>query len=499
MVLATEGTYPFDGGGVATWCHQLCEGLGDDAEFTILAATGGTRVAWQYDRPEAVRHVVHVPLWPGEDPALFLRPGRHATALRRRWRTPSPAVEREFVPALRVVLREVFLGGVAVDELVNAWVAMGVFLWRHDYRTTLLSESAWRAMLDAAELFAESEAGRAAPPPTLADVTTCARWLYNMLMPLGVRAEDATVFHASVASPSALPGVVARCTGGASLLLTEHGVYLRERYIALADSPMGQLQKRLLVGIAIAASRACYAVADVVAPVTAYNARWELPWGTSPDRLRVVYNGVDTERFCPTSRPPGADARPTAVAAARVFPLKDLETMIRATEVARRRLPDVRVRVYGSTTADPPYTARCRALIASLGLGDHFVLAGFHPRPHELFCEGDISVLSSISEGFPYTVLESMACGVPCVATDVGGVREAIGDAGVVVRPRDPEALGVAMAELLADDRRRAVLATRARARVVERFTLRRQIQTYRALYEELHATALTRLARGAA
>src|SRR5205085_2381650 len=110
-------------------------------------------------------------------------------------------------------------------------------------------------------------------------------------------------------------------------------------------------------------------------------------------------------------------ARPTVVAAARVFPLKDLETMIRAAEVARREIPDVHFVVYGSLDADVPYVEGCRALVAELGLEATFEFGGFHPKPAEVYVEGDISALSSISEGFPFTVLESMACARPVVAT----------------------------------------------------------------------------------
>ena len=175
-----------------------------------------------------------------------------------------------------------------------------------------------------------------------------------------------------------------------------------------------------------------------------------------------------------------------AVAAARVFPLKDIETMIRSAAVARERLPSVRYLLYGSLDADPPYVRRCTDLVSELELEEVFRFGGFHPNPAEVYAEGDISVLSSISEGFPYTVLESMACARPVVATDVGGVKEALEGYGIVVPPRDPEALGRGVADLLEDEELRLDLGRRGREQVLARFRTSTSVDAYRNLYSDL-------------
>jgi glycosyltransferase involved in cell wall biosynthesis len=142
--------------------------------------------------------------------------------------------------------------------------------------------------------------------------------------------------------------------------------------------------------------------------------------------------------------------------------------------------------VYGATDADPPYTEQCRKLITELQLNETLQLAGNHPRPHEMYVEGDITVLSSISEGFPYVVIESMACERPVVATDVGGVREAIADTGVVVPPKDPAALAQGMVTLLANPAHRAELGRRARERVLAQFVTENVLDNYWDLYHRL-------------
>jgi glycosyltransferase involved in cell wall biosynthesis len=202
----------------------------------------------------------------------------------------------------------------------------------------------------------------------------------------------------------------------------------------------------------------------------------------------VIYNGVDPGVFVPKPKPPSTTGRPTAVAAARVFPLKDIETMIRSAAVARELVPDIQFLLYGSLDADVPYVARCRALAEELRLGDAFQFRGFHSKPSELYTEGDVCVLSSISEAFPYTVLEAMACARPVVGTDVGGVKESLKGFGIVVPPRDPEAFGRAVVSLIADDESRREIGRRAREEVLAKFRVSRSVNAYAEVYAELVA-----------
>ncbi|MEO6496440.1 MAG: glycosyltransferase, partial [Solirubrobacteraceae bacterium] len=210
-------------------------------------------------------------------------------------------------------------------------------------------------------------------------------------------------------------------------------------------------------------------------------------------------NGIDPRMFTPGPKPPATAGRPVVVAAARVFPLKDIETMIRSAVVARAAIPDVLYLVYGSLDADLPYVERCRALIAELGLDGTFEFAGHHAKPADLYNEGDISALSSISEGFPYTVLESMACARPVVATDVGGVREALDGYGILVPPRDHVAFGEAVVTLLANSDLRARMGRQAREAVLARFRISHSVGAYRELYERLLAQPRASLATEAA
>lgn len=180
------------------------------------------------------------------------------------------------------------------------------------------------------------------------------------------------------------------------MLVTEHGVWVRERYISISDGESSLFEKRFLMDLSRFIARINCVCADVISPVTNFNRRWELPSGVRGEQIETISNGADPALFVPKRKPPETSGRPVVVAAARVFPLKDLETMIRAAALVRGELPDVEFRVYGSLDADPDYVARCRGLIAQLELEQTYKLAGHHTRPAELYAEGDVTALSSM-------------------------------------------------------------------------------------------------------
>ena len=110
------------------------------------------------------------------------------------------------------------------------------------------------------------------------------------------------------------------------------------------------------------------------------------------------------------------------------------------------------------------------------------------PEIRDAYAAGQVVVLCSITEGFPYTLIEAMTCGRPCVATDVGGVTEAVGDTGLVVPPRRPAELAKACLTLLRDADLRKRLGDAARLRALEYFTVDRAISAFDEIYMFLGA-----------
>jgi glycosyltransferase involved in cell wall biosynthesis len=318
------------------------------------------------------------------------------------------------------------------------------------------------------------------PRLTLRDADDAAVLLEHALRPLAmVIPSDVDVVHANANGLSSMVALVAKWRMGARFLMTEHGVYLRERYLAAANQSPGV--KTALLRFHRALARLAYAEADAITPVSGFNSRWAVRHGADPAKITVIGNGVDPARF---PLLPAEPPEPVIAWVGRVDPLKDLETLIRALAVVRERVPAARLHLAGPVPlGNGGYADACRAVAGQLGLAGAVSWVGPVASSRGAFAAGQVVALSSISEGMPYTVLEAMMCGRPTVSTDVGGVAEAVGDAGVVVPPRDPVAFGGACADLLLDAERRRGLGAAGRARALRDFTLERCLDAYHAFY----------------
>ncbi|WP_245872144.1 GT4 family glycosyltransferase PelF, partial [Streptomyces alboverticillatus] len=281
-----------------------------------------------------------------------------------------------------------------------------------------------------------------------------------------------------------LPGLVAHHRHGTPFLLTEHGIYLRERYLGFRAEPYRWPVKALMLGLFRMLAVESYRTAALVTPGNRYNRRWEEHGGTPSDRIRTVYNGVDPAAFPPAGPEPEV---PTLSWAGRVDPIKGLETLIRAFALVRAEIPDARLRLFGGTPrGGEGYRTACENLAAELGVGDAVTFEGRVEDIRDAYAAGNVVMLSSISEGFPFTLIEAMSCGRATVSTDVGGVREAVGDSGLVVPPRDAPSMARAALTLLRDPGLRARMGEAARLRVIEQFTLRQTISAFRDIYHDL-------------
>lgn len=217
--------------------------------------------------------------------------------------------------------------------------------------------------------------------------------------------------------------------------------------------------------------------------------------GYAADRMVVIPNAVDVSRFAPNPAARADVRRELGLAddtllvgmAARYDPQKDHRNLVQAVGRLRKAGgPDPHVLLFGKdlTPANEELGESIRAAASTA----HIHLLGPRSDVARLLAACDVSVLSSAyGEGLPNAVVEAMACGVPCVATDVGDTGWVIGETGTVVPPRDPEALAGALSALLSlPAAERVELGARARARVVEHFEIRAVADRYHALYESV-------------
>lgn len=223
--------------------------------------------------------------------------------------------------------------------------------------------------------------------------------------------------------------------------------------------------------------------------------RTALEHGIAPaDRLPVVFNGVPA---CPDAPaiPPAlaglAAGGPTAATVSVLREQKRVDVFLDAAPLVLERLPEARLAVVGNG----PLRGALEARAGALGLLGHerFALLPFAPPMAGWLTGLDCFVLSSDFEAFPVAVLEALACGVPQVATDAGGTREAVTpDTGVLVAPGDPRALADAIVGVLGEPERRAAMVAASVRRHAERFGVERMVEETARVY----ATVLDRRAR---
>jgi glycosyltransferase involved in cell wall biosynthesis len=213
--------------------------------------------------------------------------------------------------------------------------------------------------------------------------------------------------------------------------------------------------------------------------------------GYRPKRWVNIPNGVDLERFRPRPEEQAAlrtrlRLDPNAITigmVARDHPMKDVDTFLSAASVIRKSCADVQFVLCGDGfVAD---NAVLTTTIAKLGLDRRVFRLGRRTDMEMIYPALDILTLCSIyGEGFPNVLCEAMACGVPCVATDIGDSAEIIGDCGAIVPMRNPDSLAQGWQTLL--ERGLRGLSGLARSRMEGRYGLDRMRAQYQSLYDAL-------------
>jgi sugar transferase (PEP-CTERM/EpsH1 system associated) len=218
--------------------------------------------------------------------------------------------------------------------------------------------------------------------------------------------------------------------------------------------------------------------------------------GIAASRITQVYNGVDTERFTPASAKPHA-VLPANFAEAdsiiigtigRLQAVKDQATLVRAFATLAQRSDDVGRRVRLAIIGDGPMTVELRSLVETLGVSRKTWMPGSVANVPDAMRAFDLFVLPSLQEGTSNTILEAMACGLPVVATAVGGNVELV-DAnrtGRLFEPRDTAMLAQLLTEYALNDSLRRSHSLAGRSRAVEMFALGTMINNYQRVYEQL-------------
>jgi polysaccharide biosynthesis protein PelF len=459
VLMITEGTYPYVIGGVSTWCDQILRRT-PEIDWQLLPVTAGGRTSTpMFTLPPHVTTAPAIDLWGPDSP-----PRR---GMGERGRADLPAR-----------LATALLGWHG-DPLAVA----PLLVWcRHNpaaIGASFRGRAPWRGFLDALRAIS-AEAAAIGPDPYL-DLDEAAT-LYQTMYWVGRAAAAPTppvdVLHVTAAGWAVVPALVDKAIHGTPLLLTEHGLYVREAYLAAVRSDAPPARRFVATRMARGFARAAYAAADIVAPVCAAHRAWEESLGVDPARIVPIPNGVPA----PAGITPAPRTR-TVVSVGRVDPLKDVHTMLRVADEVRRRMPGVTFLHYGPVSAgQDAYAESCRALHAELNLGDTLQFLGATRDPTGVMRDADLVLMTSISEAFPMAVLEAQSQGRPVVTTAVGGVLEAIEGGGLSAPPGDVSGLADAVAGLLGNPDLAETLGRRGHARVSRLYSEDACVDRYREL-----------------
>ena len=204
-------------------------------------------------------------------------------------------------------------------------------------------------------------------------------------------------------------------------------------------------------------------------------------FGISEDRLRVIYNGIDTDIFSPSPKVPRMENR-LLVVISRDTAVKGLRYMLEALAILRQK-HELELIVVANVTDN----STTQKLISDLGIKD-YVKFLYEIDTAELVNQyrlASVVIVPSIYEGFGLPAAEAMACGAPVVSTTAGALPEVVGDAGILVPPADVKALAEAISALLVSPNKRKHLSEMGRSRIVQMFNWRNTAKRTADVYAE--------------
>lgn len=453
--LLLEGTYPYVSGGVSSWVHQIINGF---PELTFAICFLGSRKQDYGDKKfQLPPNVVHL-----EEHYLNEASGAPAIA---------PLRGNADMFELNAELHDYFRAPAALAERGATVLAQmtSELQGRMDWSQLLYSEASWNYITEQYQ--------QRCTDPSFVDYFWTVRTMHTPIWVLSSIVEKfppVRCYHSVSTGYAGFLGALLKRRHGKSLILSEHGIYTKERRIDLyaarwiadnrtllqRDPTQSGYFRTMWIRFFEALGRMCYDASDQIIALYEANRLRQIQDGARAERTSNIANGIDVVRFgaLRTLRP--ATIPPIMCLIGRVVPIKDIKTYIRATRVMASRQPDVQAWIAGPEEESPDYAAECHALVKSLGLENNVKFLGFQ-KLTDLLPQIGLVVLSSISEALPLVILEGYAAGVPTVTTDVGSCRQLVygldeedqllGASGAVVGIADPQALAEAALHFLAN------------------------------------------------
>lgn len=466
ICLILEGCYPFIKGGVSTWMHQYITEM-PEHEFVlwVIGAKAEDKDNFQYTLPKNVVEIHQVFL----DDALRVK---DSGIFNYTFNDAEMQAHRELVTS----------GNPNWDLLFDLYQVKQI-----NPMSYLKSQS----FLETLTKTCEEEF----PFIAFSDAFHSVRSrLLPVLYLMGTEVPKADCYHAISTGYGGLLASMGAYIYNKPLLLTEHGIYTREREEEIIRAKwVERAFKPHWINFFYMLSDLIYKRAFRVTSLFTRAMHTQIDMGCAPEKCRVIENGISYERFCDIPLKED-DGKVVIGAVIRLVPIKDVKTLIYAFFELTCRMDNVFLYVMGNKTEDPEYAAECEALAAQLGLGEDKIAFTGPVNVVEYLEKCDFTILTSLSEGQPLSVLESFAAHRPCVTTDVGCCSELIngkpedtlGKAGYFVPPMQREKLADAMEMMCESGDLRREMGEIGQQRAYKYFRYNIMLTKYRDLYKEV-------------
>jgi glycosyltransferase involved in cell wall biosynthesis len=494
VMLLLEGTFPYVSGGVSSWVNQIIRGF-PQIRFGICFI-GSRREDYGKPKYALPDNVVHL--------ETHFMHERHAAPLAAAAAGNAAAFAQ--MDALHQQLRQPLQAGVTQGPLTAALQTLAPMLQDGgalDEAAFLYSETSWHYIAEAYRSHCTD--------PSFVDYFWTVRIMHTpiwTLAKIGKGLIPARAYHSISTGYAGFLGALLKQQTGRPLILSEHGIYTKERKIDLFQSEWiqdnrGVFEKDasqlsyfrdLWIRFFEALGRMCYEASDDIVALYETNRLRQIHDGAEAKRTRNIPNGIDLPRMTKLRALRPATPPPVLCLIGRVVPIKDVKTFIRAMRTVVNLLPEAEGWIAGPEDEDQAYAEECHSIAEGLDLHDKVKFLGFQ-KIDELMPKLGLIVLSSISEALPLVLLEGFAAGVPAVATDVGSCRQllyglseedqALGAAGEIVGIAEPQALAHAAVALLTDHPRWQAAQAAGIARVERYYTQDLMFNDYRMLYEK--------------
>jgi glycosyltransferase involved in cell wall biosynthesis len=232
--------------------------------------------------------------------------------------------------------------------------------------------------------------------------------------------------------------------------------------------------------------------ADWIIPNSYSGKDYLIKRGHNPERIKVIYNGINSQRLQPDAAKAAMIRKNMALPengtvigiSASLIPLKDHETFLKAAQIVHDAAPQARFAILG----DGPLKSSLTELAGSLGISPYVTFFGNQVEVSDYLTAFDILCLSSAQpEGCSNAILEAMVLGKPVVATDTGGNKELVehNQTGLLVPIKDPRAMADAIISLIMKPELAAQMGQRGKESVKTRFSLEVMVDNYETLYED--------------